>query len=214
MLNTCFNCGAYRVDKLIVPEGPYAICPECGYRHAFRRLPLLMVSGASGVGKSTVCRALSGKLSEVVLMDSDMLWRREFDKPENKYREYFEMWLRVCKNIAQSNRPVVLFGAGMGVPENIEPCLERRYFSNVYYLALTCEPRIQTQRLQRRPVWRSSVDADYLATHISFNQWFRENAHQVTPTIDLLDTTETSLEETCERVADWIRAKLGQPGNL
>src|SRR5512135_1839937 len=105
MLNVCFNCGAYRADKVIDPEGPFAICPECNCKHPFRYLPLFMVSGASGVGKSTVCRILTGQLDQVVPMDSDMLWRKEFDEPENKYREYFEMWLRVCKNIAQSGRP-------------------------------------------------------------------------------------------------------------
>lgn len=83
------------MEKIIAPEGPYALSPECGYQHPFRQLPLLMVSGASGVGKSTICCALVGKISEAVLLDSDMLWRREFDTPENKYREYFEMWLRV-----------------------------------------------------------------------------------------------------------------------
>ena len=51
MLSTCFNCGEYRLDKRIVPEGPYAVCPQCGYRHLFRWLPLLVISGASGVGK-------------------------------------------------------------------------------------------------------------------------------------------------------------------
>lgn len=208
MFNVCFQCGACRVDKIIEPDGPFAICPECGYRHAFRRLPLLMVSGASGVGKSTVCRALSGKVSEAILLDSDLLWRREFDTPENKYREYFETWLRLCKNIAQSGRPVVLFGACIGVPENIEPCLERRYFSDLYYLALTCDPHTQTERLQQRPAWRKSADQEHLETHIRFNQWFQENADKLNPTIDLFDTTHASLEETCVRVASWIRVRL------
>ncbi|HJS18435.1 MAG TPA: hypothetical protein VJ785_06790 [Anaerolineales bacterium] len=60
MFNACHQCGLYRADKLIDPSGPYAICPECGYKHAFRQLPLLIVSGTSGAGKSTVCQALSG----------------------------------------------------------------------------------------------------------------------------------------------------------
>ncbi len=50
MLNTCFGCGAYRVDKVIDPAGPFAICPECGYKHHFRYLPLFMTAGASAVG--------------------------------------------------------------------------------------------------------------------------------------------------------------------
>ena len=74
MWNVCWHCGVYRANKLIDPDGPVAICPECGRRHPFRQLPQLLVSGASGAGKSTVCRALLGKLPEVVLLDSDILW--------------------------------------------------------------------------------------------------------------------------------------------
>ncbi len=210
MFNTCYNCGMYRVDKVVIPEGPYAVCPECGYRHPFRWLPLLIVSGASGVGKSTVCRALVGKMTQVVLLDSDILWRAEFNRPEKNYRDYFELWLRVCKNIAQSGRPVVLFGAGAGVPENIEPCLERRYFSGVCYLALTCSPEVQAARLRQRPSWRNSADPEYIDRHIQFNRWFVENAQKVTPPIDLLDTTVSTVEETCDRLAQWIRARSGR----
>ena len=112
MFNVCHKCGLYRADKVIDPEGPYAICPECGYRHSFRQLPLLMVSGASGAGKSSVCNALLGKVEDAVLLDSDILWRAEFDKPEESYRDFFETWLRLAKNISQAGRPVVLFGAG------------------------------------------------------------------------------------------------------
>ncbi len=208
MFNTCFKCGAYRVDKLIVPDGPYAVCPECGYQHPFQWLPLFIVSGASGVGKSTVCHALVGKMNKVVLLDSDILWRREFNTPENKYLEYFELWLRVCKNIGQSGRPVVLFGAGMGVPENVEPCIERRYLSAIHYLALTSEPSVLTKRLQARPKWRASSNPEFLDAQVQFNQWFVDNADKVTPKIDLLDTSQSTVEETCEHVAAWIRAKL------
>jgi hypothetical protein len=36
-------------------------------------------------------------------------------------------------NISHSGRPVVLLCAG-GIPENVEPCVKRRYFSQVHYL--------------------------------------------------------------------------------
>ncbi len=208
MLNVCSSCGKYRADQTIDPNGPYAICPECGHRHSFLWLPLLLVSGASGVGKSSVCHALIGKMDEAVLLDSDILWRPEFDKPETKYRDYFETWLRVCKNVSQSGRPVVLFGAGMGVPENLESCVERRYFSGLHYLALIGEPETLAERLRNRPKWRKSADPAYLDEHIRFNQWFKENAGKTTPSIDLLETTGVSLEETTQQVADWIRKKL------
>jgi len=131
MINVCVNCGAYRADKIIDPSGPYAICPTCGHKHPFLRLPLLTVGGASCTGKSAVCDVLLGRIRKVVLLEGDLLWRAEFDTPQDRYRDFHETWLRLCKSISQSGRPVVMFNAGMGVPENVEGCVERRYFSEV-----------------------------------------------------------------------------------
>jgi len=205
MFNVCHNCGLYRADKIIDPSGPYAICPECGHKHPFRQLPLLIVSGASGAGKSSVCQAIIGKLDNVVLLDSDILWRPEFNKPEDKYRDFFETWLRVAKNISQAGKPMVLFGAGMGVPENIEPCVERRYFSNIHYLALICDDEVLAQRLKARPAWRGSGDQAYIETHIQFNRWFKVQGNQ---SMKLIDTTDISLEITVEQVKTWISKKV------
>jgi 2-phosphoglycerate kinase len=195
----------YRADKTIDPAGPFAICPECGFKHPFLQLPLLIVSGASGAGKSTVCQRLTGQTTQAVLLDSDILWRSEFNSPETNYREYFELWLRLCKNISQSGRPVVLFGAGAGVPENIEDCVERRYFSAVHYLALVCSDRALSERLQARPVWRGTRDLKYMEEHIRFNRWFKEYASQ--PEIERIDTTDIPPEETVTRVAAWIHKR-------
>ena len=206
MFNVCHNCGLYRADKIIDPSGPYAICPECGHKHPFQQLPLLIVSGASGAGKSSVCQALLGKPADVVLLDSDILWRPEFNKPEDNYRDFFETWLRMAKNISRSGRPVVLFGAGMGVPENIEPCVERRYFSEVHYLALVCDDQVLAQRLKARPAWRESGDRASIDTHVQFNRWFKRGQNGDHP-ISLIDTTNVSLEGTIEQVKTWIREK-------
>jgi len=171
-------------------------------------LPLLIVSGASGVGKSTVCHHLLGKLDDVVLLDSDILWRPEFDRPEDHYRDFFETWLRVCKNISQSGQPVVLFGAGIGVPENMEPCVEWRYFSELCYLALTCKDDVLVERLQRRPQGSKSREPAYIKTHVQFNRWFQEHGSQAQPAVELLDTTGLSIEKTTGMVAAWIGRKL------
>ena len=210
MMNVCFQCGMYRADKTIDPAGPFAICPECGFKHPFLQLPLLIVSGASGAGKSTVCQRLTGQTTQAVLLDSDILWRSEFNSPETNYREYFELWLRLCKNISQSGRPVVLFGAGAGVPENIEDCVERRYFSAVHYLALVCSDRALSERLQARPVWRGTRDLKYMEEHIRFNRWFKEYVGE--PEIERIDTTDIPPEETVTRVAAWIHKRAGVSG--
>jgi len=166
----------------------------------------MVVSGASGTGKSTVCQHLLGRVSQAVLLASDILWRPEFNTPQTKFRDYFETWLRVCKNISQSGRPIVLFGAGVGVPENIEGCIERRYFSQVHYLALVCSDEVLAERLQQRPSWRGSRDQVYIEEHVRFNRWFK--AYDRQPSIALVDTTNLSPEETARQVASWIGERV------
>jgi shikimate kinase len=212
MLNVCFQCGINRADKTIDPNGPFAICPECGYQHHFHYLPLLVVSGASGTGKSTVCQQLSGQYQEAVLLDSDILWRAEFNKPENNYREYCETWLRMCKNVSQSGKPVVLFGSGVGVPENMEDCIERRYFSEIKYLSLVCSDAILAKRLLERPAWRGTRDPEFIEEHQRFNQWFiNYNRDDNQPPITIVDTSDMSIKETAQEIETWIRKNQEQP---
>ena len=205
MFNICDGCGAYRVDKTIDERQSLAICPECGHAHRFVRAPLLLVSGASGSGKSAVCRRLQGSFSEALLFDSDILWGAHFERDA---RQFFETWLRVCKNAAQAGKPVVLFGAGTGMPQNLEPCVERRYFSTLHYLALTCDDERLGERLRRRPAWRHCGSDAYVAEHVQFNRWFKEAGPKGSPAVALIDTTSETVEQTTARVVDWIRERL------
>lgn len=211
MLNICRNCGEYRVDKqvekVIDQQTAVAICPLCQHEHPFRLLPFLAVCGASGTGKTTVCDQLMTTMQDAVVLDGDLLWRPEFDKPENQHRDFFETWLRLGKNIGQSGRPFVLFGAGV-IPNNVEPCVERRYFSQSHYLALTAKAETIAERLRQRPVWRQSSDDAFIDEQLRFNQWLQERAAEPNTTIELLDTTHEPIETTTEQVAAWVRAKI------
>ena len=203
MFNVCPNCGELRADKIILPDGPYAVCPHCEHRHKFLRLPLFVITGASGVGKSSTCLALVAKTKDFVVMDSDILWRSEFDQPATDYRNYREMWLRVCKNISQAGKPVVLCGASL--PEQFEQCVERRYFSEIHYLALVCSDEALESRLRSRPSWRNSSDEEYIKTHVAFNRWLKENARNTKPPMSLVDTSEITVDESVTRVEHWMR---------
>jgi predicted kinase len=209
MINVCRNCGSYRPDKRVDASGPHAICPDCGHRHRFIMGPLLIVSGASGAGKTSVCALLTGVVTRAVLLDSDILWRPELADPASNHRDFFETWLRVAKNIAQSGRPVVLFGAGFGVPDNIEPCIERRYFSTVHYLALTCADEQLGDRLRARPAWRGAGKGTFIGDQLRFNAWFR--SCRGSPPIELIDTTDVAPEQTADRVDAWIRQRVPAP---
>jgi 2-phosphoglycerate kinase len=203
MFNVCPKCGELRADKIILPDGPYAVCPHCEYQHKFLRLPLFVITGASGVGKSSTCLALAAKTKDFVVIDSDILWRSEFDQPDTDYRNYREMWLRVCKNISQAGKPVILCGASL--PEQFEECIERRYFSVIHYLAMVCSDEALESRLRSRPAWRNSSEEEYIKTHLAFNRWLKENASITQPPMSLRDTSEITVDESVERVEEWLR---------
>lgn len=208
MFHVCWSCGGYRPDKEIEPGGPVAICPECGFAHPFRALPLLLVGGASGSGKSTLCQQLLGARDDVVLLDADIVWGPAFDTPEDSYRAFFTTWLRLCLSIGQAERPVVLFGAGFAVPANIEPLAERRYFSTVRYLALTCDDATIEARLLARPEWRGAGGLGFIEAQQSFNRWLRSPPDDAAPLLDQLDTSSSSLAETRAALSRWIDGAL------
>lgn len=187
-----------------MPEGPYAICANCGFRYKFIRSPLFILTGASGVGKTTACLELAAKMKDVVVMDSDILRHTEFDQPATNYREYRETWLRVCKYISQAGRPVLL--CGVGEPNQFEQCIERRYFSELHYLCLICDDQILASRLRNRPTWRDSSNDEGIKEQVVFNRWLQNNAPNTEPPMTLLDTSEITVDETVEKVERWIRS--------
>ena len=205
MFNVCPQCGMYSVEKEIDPRGPRAICPHCGYAHPFQRLPLFLLSGASGTGKSTICLGLGAQLPECVCLESDILWRGEFATPEDDYRSYRDLWLRVAKNIAQAGRPVVLCGTAL--PEQFESCPERRYVGDIHALALVCDEQELVRRLQARPAWRQTGGDEFVQRMVAFDRWLREPR----PGISVLDTTHLSIAEATAHVAAWVRARLPRP---
>ena len=152
MFDVCPGCGEYTEDKAISADGRFAVCQLCAHEHPFLRLPLLIITGASGTGKSTVALALIAQQTQFVCLDSDILWRDEFANPTNDFRDYRNLWLRMAKNISQNGRPVALFGSA--TPGQFEACAQSRYFDGIHYLALVCEQNVLIDRLKARPSWR------------------------------------------------------------
>lgn len=205
MFNVCPGCGSYDAERLVPAGEAVAICRHCGQRQPFRRLPLFVLSGASGAGKSAAALLLPALLPECVVLDADVLWRPEFATPEDGYAAFRELWLRLAKNIHQSGRPLVLCGSV--VPEQFEHCIERRYLAAIHYLALVCEPAILSARLRARSAWRRSGEPATVERMLAFNQWLREHAALTIPPMSILDTSADGPQQTAEAVARWVRER-------
>ena len=228
MLNVCAHCGLYSVDKMVTEltgaadqtepcdrvnlqrekQLAVATCPQCGHAHSFLRLPLLLIGGASATGKSAILQELAGRFTPAVLLEADLLWLEEFENPPDGHRRFFETWLRLAKNIGQSRRPVALFGAGLAVPENVEKCVERRYFSQTHYLALVCDEDALRHRLLARPAWRKSGQPERLQEQLDFNRWLLNEGPKQIPRVTLLDTTHAPVEDSASAVKEWMERAL------
>jgi 2-phosphoglycerate kinase len=203
MMNVCPNCGAHEVEKTIDPSGPFALCSACHYAQPFLQLPLFFLTGASGTGKSTLCFELVSRLRrECVVLETDIIWGVT-PIPTDSYQN---MWLRLAKNIGQTGSPVVLCGTVL--PEWVESCVERRYFSDLHFLALVCDDETLRDRLLQRPTWRETHSESFLKQSSGFNRWLKENAARTAPPMTLYDTGEKSLEKTTDNVVQWIRERL------
>lgn len=165
-IDVCPGCGMYMTKKRIEGDGESAvcICEDCGHRHAFLRLPLFVVLGPSGAGKTTLCMQM-GRLSPgFVFLDGDTL----LPAATGDWDAFRRMWLALCVNIHQSGRPVCLFMGGM--PQDFLQNEMHPFFSKIVPIGLYASAGEIKARLGQRPAWRKSATADFVADMLKYNQ--------------------------------------------
>jgi predicted kinase len=193
----CERCGTLGVDAQPDSSVVTLACPRCGHEEERHRLPFFSVTGASGSGKSTLMRRLWRELPECVALDGDILWDQAY---WNDRAAFYTRWLNLVAQISQTGHPVVLCTAAM--PDDWRDAAPRVLVSEVHMLALVCDEQELLARLEARG--RSpgaNAPADFLEQTLSFNRWLRAR-------LDYVDTSVFDPDETAERVASWVRARL------
>ena len=206
MFMTCEKCGERFEDVTNGSSSIGQLKCKCGNIDKYKKLPLFVLTGASGVGKSTVGRYLQRDCSEIVVMESDLLWNEYYNKPETNYREYRETWLKLCKNISQNGKPVLLVGCV--VPEQFEQCKQRIYFESINYIALVTSNKMIEEHLFARPSFRNSGNQENVLTHQKFNEWLKENADKTDPEMVLINNECLSIDETVKKVIESVEKCL------
>jgi len=128
------------------------------------------------------------------------------DTPEDNWRRFRSLWLRVAVNIAQNGHPLLLFGSAD--PEQYEHLPERRYVSSIHTLALVCDEAVLRRRLTARPKCRGSGNEGFITSMCQFNRSLHALAARQPERVSLLDTTRETPDVSAAHVVTWARTLL------
>ena len=194
MAMVCDGCGLH-VKPVIEPDRQCARCPECGHVSFMKLLPLFIVTGTSGAGKSTVVPELRRRLPAFDVFDMDLL-------AGDDWQQIKWNWLKIAHSIAQSGRGTVL--CGTVVPENLAGAPYLPYFDAICYLNLHCDDETRAARLRARPAYRGTTE-EFIAGHADFARWLLANAATAfDPPMPTVDTTGCTPGAAADEVASWV----------
>src|SRR5262249_6342838 len=110
-------------------------CGSCG--REWLRLPLFVLNGATGVGKSTIGEAAMPLLPGWVHVDGALFWSNDYFGLDDAVARYYAHCLRVAAQLSQSGRPAVFRGANN--PDRWRGSPLGTYFTRIHYLALVAD---------------------------------------------------------------------------
>lgn len=144
MIEICSNCGNHAWDKEII--GNKLHCPKCGAEWKFQSLPLFILTGCSGVGKTTTAIEIVRKKVDFVVLDADIFAGFINWNDEESCNSWVELIENISKDIMQSGKLVLWTMAGC--LERLSKAYNSRYFSEIIVLALVTDENALRQRMQ------------------------------------------------------------------
>lgn len=171
------------------------------------KLPLFIVTGASGVGKTRVMNDLRSILPDFDVFSTD---DDNFGTTGSKidYQDRFNILLHIANAVAKSGRGSIICGTFM--PWDAKKCDTYNCFSKVCFINLHCEDNTRNNRLRNREDKVNWTD-EMLESHKQFAQWLLDNAESAyDPPMPTIDTTETPSKEVAEQIKDYVLIKWNE----
>ena len=122
---------------------------------------------------------------------------------EEDSRAWGEQILSLSKNIMQSGKPLLWTIAG--ALDYFENAYNRRYFTEIYFLALLC---ISNDLEKRMREGRHIADSYWINSSVDHNGWFIEKGIVSGKRIDTYDITGKSISDVADYVIQWVDERL------
>lgn len=203
MIGICPKCGNYEWNKQIEEKQNNIICQQCGHQWHFKKMPLFVLTGCSGVGKTTTAQELLQRETKFIPLDADFLYNIMPHNTEEDYRSWVEQIMSLSKNIMQAGKPLLWTMAG--ALEHFEHTYNRRFFAEIHFLALVCNPEDLERRMREG---RHISDPEWIRSSIDYNRWFMEQGIVSNKKIDTLDITGKNVSEVADYVTKWVEDRL------
>ena len=179
-----------------------ARCRACGSSDlAAKRAPLLVVTGASGAGKTSVFHDLASQLRrECIVFDADWLIDPfGGDVTTLDWVMLRDSWLHVAHGVAQNGLATLLLGGFL--PDQLADLQGRHWIGDIHFLLLDCEDDERRHRIDARPAGRTHD----VEPQVTFGQWLRHRIPAV------VDTTTGTPADAAAAIAVWARTVLSVP---
>ena len=197
MIGTCAKCGNYEWDKEV--DGNVIRCPKCGNTWEFVKLPLFVLTGCSGVGKTTTAMEIIRRKVDFVVLDADMFYNIMPHETEEDYYDQVEQIGSLSKNIMQSGKPVLWAMAG-----NLDKLLKTynsRFFRNIRCLALVCDEELLRTRMREG---RGIADENWIQSSVDYNEYFKSHHSLGDTEFETFDISGKSVSEVADFVVEWV----------
>lgn len=193
MISICPRCSSNRWNKSVA--GDHIHCPECGHSWPCQRGPLLLLTGCSGVGKTTTALHLRSLTQGMAVLDGDM-----FYIPDDAH---LTGMLEKIGNLSASlnQTSVRCLWTLTGGLELLSETYHYQFFSDVRCLALVCEPDELHRRMTQG---RGITDETWLRSSREYNDYFRTHDAIGSIPFTRLDVTHLPPSEAARAVLAWL----------
>lgn len=205
MIGICQKCGNYDWDKEVVEN--QITCPKCGESWKFKKLPSFILTGCSGIGKTTTAQSIQKECEDVVVLDADMFYIIMPNETEEDGYDQIEQIQSLTKNIAQSGKAVLWTMAGN--LDKLNNTYNRRFFSELYVLALTASEEDVRRRMGEG---RGITDSNWIQGSVDYNNYFRTHNSLGDVTFETVNTEGKTVDEVAKEVKSWLFAHLDKGG--